>query len=137
MIKTKDLHSTNAAVSDVDEAPLSEEPIAEEVPVEIVEDPSLQSAEEFDPLFDSRVAEQLRTQWQEIQSSFVDDPNVSMKDANELIIHMIENITTTLSEKRITIEDQWQRDDQISTEDLRLALKNYRSFFNSLLALEY
>jgi hypothetical protein len=133
MMEIKELHSADAAVSDVDIAPLSNETIVEEAPAE---SHSLQSAEEFGPLFDSRVAEQLRTRWLEIQSGFVDDPNISLKDADELIIHMIENIITTLSEKRMTIEDQWQRNDQISTEDLRLTLKNYRSFFNRLLALE-
>ena len=134
MMEIKGLHSAGAAVSDVDVAPLSNEPIAEEASAE---SRSSQSTTEFGPLFDSRVAEQLRTRWLEIQSCFVDDPNISLKDADELIIHMIENIITTLSEKRMTIEDQWQRGDQVSTEDLRLTLKNYRSFFNRLLALEY
>ena len=134
MKEIKELHSADAAISDVDIAPLSNETIREEAPAK---SRSSQSAEEFGPLFDSRVAEQLRTRWLEIQSGFVDDPNISLQDADELIIHMIENIITTLSEKRMTIEDQWQRDDQVSTEDLRLTLKNYRSFFNRLLALEY
>jgi hypothetical protein len=134
MLQTKELYDADVAVSDIDEEPLSNEPITEEAPAE---SRSLQSIEEFGPLFDSRVAEQLRTQWLEIQSGFVDDPNISLKYADELVIGMIENIITTLSEKRMTIEDQWQSDDRVSTEDLRLTLKNYRSFFNRLLALEY
>lgn len=96
-----------------------------------------QTAEaEFAPLFENSAAEQFRARWLEIQSRFVDDPNVSVKDADELVANMIRDITRTFADKRMTLENQWKRGDKVSTEDLRLALKRYRSFFDRLLTLE-
>jgi hypothetical protein len=66
----------------------------------------------------------------------VDDPHISVKDADELVANMIRDITSTFADKRIFLENQWKRGDQVSTEDLRIALRRYRSFFNRLLALE-
>lgn len=134
MIETKELENAKVVAADLDTEQTRNEQVIEEAQSE---NRIAQSDEDFGPLFESRVAEQLRAHWLEIQSRFVDDPNLSLKDADDLIVHMIENVISILSEKRITIEDQWQRDDQISTEDLRLALKSYRSFFNRLLSLEY
>lgn len=133
MIETKELHSTNAA-TDTDEAPLRNEPIVEKVPAE-----GHISTRDGDPkpLFESHEAEQLRIHWLEIQSRFVDNPNACLKDADELIAHVTENIISTLSDKRRTLQGQWQSGDQVSTEDLRFALKRYRSFFNRLLSLKY
>ena len=90
---------------------------------------------EFTPLFESGVAEQFRTHWLKIQSCFVDDPLTSVKAADDLVIDVIENLVSTIAENRMTLEEQWSRADQASTEDLRRTLKRYRSFFNRLLSL--
>ena len=92
--------------------------------------------EDFAPLFESREAEKFRTQWLEIQSRFVDDPSVSVKDADDLVAEVIKNITRTFSDKRMSLENQWKSGDKVSTEDLRVAMQRYRSFFNGLLSLE-
>ena len=94
------------------------------------------SDEDFAPLFEHNDAEQFRTHWLEIQSRFVNDPNASVRDADELVNHMIENITTVFADKRISLENQWKQGGKASTEDLRVALKGYRSVFNRLLSLE-
>ena len=91
--------------------------------------------EDFAPLFENNEAELFRTQWLEIQSRFVDDPSVSVKDADELVANVIKNITRTFADKRTSMETQWKSGD-VSTEDLRVALKRYRSFFDRLLTLE-
>jgi|SRR5687768_54871 len=91
--------------------------------------------ENFAPLFENNEAEQFRAQWLEIQSRFVDDPSVSVKDADELVANVIKNITRTFADKRTSMETQWKSGD-VSTEDLRVALKRYRSFFDRLLTLE-
>ena len=96
---------------------------------------SMREDENFASLFEHNEAEQFRSQWLEIQSRFVDDPSVSVKDADELVAKVITNITRTFADKRTSMEAQWKSGD-VSTEDLRVALKRYRSFFDRLLTLE-
>ncbi|HMD81465.1 MAG TPA: hypothetical protein VKE92_09185 [Anaerolineales bacterium] len=91
--------------------------------------------EDFAPLFEDTDAEQFRTKWLDVQSRFVDDPSVAVKDADDLVADVIKNITRSFADKRIALEGQWKSGD-VSTEDLRVALKRYRSFFNRLLTLE-
>src|SRR5215207_7757743 len=92
--------------------------------------------ENFAPLFENNEAEDFRGQWLEIQSRFVDDPSVSVKDADELVAKVIQNITRNFANKRIALETQWKSGDDVSTEDLRQTMKRYRSFFDRLLTLE-
>lgn len=91
--------------------------------------------EDFAPLFENDESERFRTQWLEIQSRFVDDPSVSVKEADDLVAEVIKNITRSFADKRISLESQWKSGD-VSTEDLRVAMKRYRSFFNRLLTLQ-
>ena len=91
--------------------------------------------EDFAPLFENTDAEQFRTKWLDVQSRFVDDPSVAVKDADDLVADVIKNITRSFADKRIALEGQWKSGD-VSTEDLRVALKRYRSFFNRLLTLQ-
>jgi hypothetical protein len=91
--------------------------------------------DDFAALFEDNEAEQFRTQWLEIQSRFVDDPSVSVKDADDLVADVIKNITRSFADKRMALEGQWKSGD-VSTEDLRVAMKRYRSFFNRLLTLQ-
>ena|SRR5262245_40777524 len=91
--------------------------------------------EDFAPLFENNEADSFRTQWLEIQSRFVDDPSVSVKDADDLVADVIKNITRNFADKRMALESQWKSGD-VSTEDLRVAMKRYRSFFNRLLTLQ-
>jgi hypothetical protein len=93
-------------------------------------------AEESVPLFEEGEAEGYRSSWSEIQTRFVDDPRDSVEDADELVAHVIKSIAETFAEERAFLEDQWNRGDEVSTEDLRIAMKRYRSFFNRLLSLE-
>lgn len=93
------------------------------------------SEEDFAPLFENNEAEEFRTKWLEIQSRFVDDPSVSVKDADDLVADVIKNITRSFADKRLSLESQWKSGD-VSTEDLRMAMKRYRSFFNRLLSLQ-
>jgi hypothetical protein len=99
------------------------------------ENRTAQEKDGFAPLFESNESEQFRTQWLEIQSHFVDDPNVSVKEADDLVAEVIKSITRTFADKRMALESQWKSGD-VSTEDLRVAIKRYRSFFDRLLTLE-
>jgi hypothetical protein len=132
MLKEKEKQGNDVAV-DLGEEQLMNDQTAEKRPVERH---GSRNEADFAPLFEQHEAEQFRTHWLEIQSRFVDDPNVSVKDADELVANVIRNITRTFADKRMTLENQWKRGDKVSTEDLRVALKRYRSFFDRLLSLE-
>jgi hypothetical protein len=79
-------------------------------------------------------AKVFRSRWNEIQVRFVDDPKSSVQKAEGLVTETMEWLAQTLSEERTKLESQWERGDDVSTEDLRLALQRYRSFFNRLLS---
>jgi hypothetical protein len=91
---------------------------------------------ELIPLLQESEAEEFRTRWQDIQTEFVDDPRHSVENADELVARVINSITENFASERSSLEDQWNRGKQASTEDLRIAIMRYRSFFNRLLALE-
>jgi len=94
------------------------------------------SEDGFASLFGKNEAEHFRTHWLEIQSRFVEDPNLSVKQADELVTNLIKNIMGTFADKRMSLEKQWKRGDKVSTEDLRVVLRRYRFLFNRLLSLE-
>ena len=92
--------------------------------------------EELVPLFEGEAAEKFRTRWLAIQSKFVDDPSASVKEADDLVADVIQKITSNFADRRGSLEKQWNSGGQTSTEDLRIALKQYRSFFERLLSLQ-
>jgi len=92
--------------------------------------------EELEPLFEDDEAKKFRTQWLNIQSKFVDNPRESVREADELVANVLKSVTMGFHERRGSLEKQWKSGDNISTEDLRVALKRYRSFFDRLLTLE-
>lgn len=77
----------------------------------------------------------LRSRWDEVQSGFVDDPRQCVQKADALVSDVVDQLTTGFSEVRSRLEAQWARGEEASTEDLRLALKRYRAFFQRLLAV--
>lgn len=92
--------------------------------------------EALEPLFEEEEAGKFRTEWLSIQSKFVDDPRASVKQADELVASVLKSVTMGFSDRRVALEKQWNSGDNTSTEDLRQALKRYRSFFDRLLTLE-
>lgn len=136
--KEKQMDMENVDAEDTGEERLRDEQIAEGQIVEerVSEKRNAGNEEDFAALFERGEAEKFREQWLEIQSRFVDDPGVSVKDADDLVADVIKNITRTFSDKRLSLENQWKSGDKVSTEDLRLAMQRYRSFFNRLLSLE-
>lgn len=92
--------------------------------------------DEMEPLFETEEARKFRTQWLSIQSKFVDDPRASVKQADELVASVLKSVMMGFSDRRVALEKQWNSGENISTEDLRVALKRYRSFFDRLLTLE-
>jgi len=85
------------------------------------------------PLFPSGEAEGFRGRWTEVQTGFVDEPRTAVEQADTLVAEMMKRLAQVFAEERATLEEQWSRGDDISTEDLRQALRRYRSFFDRLL----
>jgi hypothetical protein len=89
--------------------------------------------EPLEPLFDTGRANELRDRWQALQARFVDDPREAVSDADALVAELLRDLATTFDETRSGLETQWSRGDDVSTEDLRVTLQRYRSFFERLL----
>ena len=87
------------------------------------------------PLFDEAATGDLRRRWDGIQTGFVDEPRGSVEQADALVAECMQRLADTFARERQGLEQQWSRGDDVSTEDLRVALRRYRSFFDRLLAL--
>jgi hypothetical protein len=72
--------------------------------------------------------------WQDIQVSFVDEPRQAVEQADLLVADLLQRLAASFSDERKRLEGQWDRGGDVSTEDLRVALQRYRSFFDRLLA---
>jgi len=86
-------------------------------------------------LFDEAEAQRLRIRWTEIQSSFVEEPRRAVKEADGLVVDVTKRLTDTFAKERTGLERQWDRGDDITTEDLRVTLQRYHTFFDRLLAV--
>jgi hypothetical protein len=84
-------------------------------------------------LFPEKEANDFRTRWTDIQTGFVDEPRRSVEQADALVAEVIKRLANSFAEERSRLEGQWGRGDDVSTEDLRVALRRYRSFFDRLL----
>lgn len=85
------------------------------------------------PLLAASEAEDLRRRWADCQRSFVDEPRDSVQAADELVAELMQTLARQFADARANLEQQWGRGDDVSTEDLRIALQRYREFFNRLL----
>jgi hypothetical protein len=86
-------------------------------------------------LFDEGELSALRARWTEVQAAFVDDPRDCVQKADGLVADVVDKVTSGFSGARSHLEEQWDRGEEVSTEDLRVALKRYREFFERLLAV--
>ncbi len=92
-------------------------------------------SEQLAPLFLPETAATFRSRWSDVQSSFVDDPERAVKQGDELVAQVMKSLAETFSSERAKLEGQIDRTAKASTEDLRVALRRYRSFFERLLSL--
>jgi hypothetical protein len=88
------------------------------------------------PLFAEDATNELRGRWDDIQTGFVDEPRTSVEQADALVAEVMKRLADSFATERQALETQWARgDDAASTEDLRVALRRYRSFFDRLLSI--
>jgi len=87
------------------------------------------------PLFSESEMGDFRSQWSKLQTGFVDEPRQTVEDADKLVASVMQRLAEGFANERAGLEKQWDRGDNVSTEDLRVALQRYRSFFDRLLKL--
>ena len=91
--------------------------------------------EQAAPLFSPEEAKDFRARWDAIQVGFVDEPRRVVEQADSLVALTMKRLAEMFAAERATLEGQWDRGDNVSTENLRLALRRYRSFFGRLLSV--
>jgi len=87
------------------------------------------------PLFPHSELEELRNRWHGIQTAFVDEPRRAVEQADGLVALAMKRLAEVFAQERSKLEEQWGRGGDVSTEDLRIALQRYRSFFHRLLSV--
>jgi hypothetical protein len=86
-------------------------------------------------LFAGAELEEFRSEWNNVQAGFVDDPKRCVEQADGLVSSVVQQLSIGFADARSRLEQQWSRGEDASTEDLRVALKRYREFFDRLLAV--
>jgi hypothetical protein len=87
------------------------------------------------PLFSEPEMGEFRSQWGKIQTGFVDEPRQTVENADKLVAAVMQRLAEGFANERSGLEKQWDRGADVSTEELRVALQRYRSFFDRLLKL--
>jgi hypothetical protein len=113
----------------------AEEPSAARTePPQTENEPSSEPSTERSLLADNDLSG-LRSRWDDVQAAFVDNPKECVQKADTLVAEVVEQLTTGFSDARSRLEAQWARGEKVSTEDLRVALKRYRDFFQRLMSV--
>jgi len=104
--------------------------LSDESPLESLRDPESETT----ALLPADQAGGFESRWQEIQVAFVDQPRESVQQADQLVADLMQQLADGFAQERSRLEGQWDRGDDVSTEDLRVTLTRYRSFFGRLLS---
>ena len=86
------------------------------------------------PLLDTADTEGFRARWTDVQTGFVDAPRRSVEQADALVAELMQHLAKSFADERSRLESQWDRGEDIPTDDLRDAFQRYRSFFERLLS---
>ena len=87
------------------------------------------------PLFAGNESDDFRHRWTDIQAAFVDEPRQAVEKADGLVAEAMKRLAEIFARERGNLEQQWSKGGDVSTEDLRVALRRYRSFFDRLLSV--
>ena len=96
----------------------------------------LRESTESASLFSANELDDLRSRWDTVQTGFVDEPRHAVEQADGLVASAMKRLAEVFAEERSKLEKQWDRGDNVSTEDLRVTLQRYRSFFHRLLSVQ-
>jgi hypothetical protein len=135
---TEDLTTADLAQGRTQNRPEPGEPkpmASERVSAESNKVQSIREENDSTPLFPNNELENLRNRWKEVQTAFVDEPRRAVEQADGLVASAMKRLAEVFAEERSKLEKQWDRGDTVSTEDLRVALQRYRTFFHRLLSV--
>ena len=93
------------------------------------------NGEKLVPLLSPKDGDGFRSRWRDIQTSFVDEPRRAVAQADELVAEIMQNLARSFSDQRSRLESVWEHSEKVSTEELRVALRSYRSFLDRLLSV--
>ena len=147
-LSTRDLASTPADVSDpehADERDRDGDGAAErdqDIAAERDQDVAAEreratgsaDADEDAALLPQEQGTEFQGRWESIQTTFVDDPRDAVENADALVAELMQRLADGFARERERLEEQWSRGEDVSTEDLRVVLQRYRSFFRRLLS---
>jgi hypothetical protein len=125
-----------------EQAPFPQEPYGrnlEQPSTDVLDGSTTTSSEEKDytatPLFSSEESDDFHSRWDSVQVSFVDEPRQAVQREDSLVASAMMRLAEIFAEERAKLDGQWDRGKDVSTEELRLALRRYRSFFGRLLSI--
>ena len=85
------------------------------------------------PLLPAEDVERFRADWERVQVGFVDEPRRAVQQADQLVAGLMRELAEGFAKARSSLEPEWDRGEDVSTEDLRQAFVHYRSLFDELL----
>jgi hypothetical protein len=124
--------SANRAASSPD---AGDRPVPEAINTDGVTKTTITDDAKLAPLFTHEAAADFRSRWDAVQRSFVDDPREAVRAGDELVAQVIKSLAETFAGQRSDIESGHDKAEAPTTENLRLALRRYRSFFERLLSI--
>jgi hypothetical protein len=126
---------TTAALAGAGEPTASKQELELRPPSAELQPQAVAADERATPLFSPDEAKEFRVRWDTIQGGFVDEPRRAVEQADSLVAGAMKRLAEIFADERAKLEGQWDRKESVSTEDLRLALRRYRSFFGRLLSI--
>ena len=131
--RTTDL--TGAPISPPSAMPEADQRLPQAINTEGVVKTTIKEDAKLAPLFTQDVAMDFRSRWDVVQRGFVDDPQAAVRAGDELVTQVIKTLAETFANQRSELEKGLDQSDAPTTENLRIALRQYRSFFERLLSI--
>ena len=83
-------------------------------------------------LFEADAAQGFRDRWRDVQLRFVDDPRAAAGEAQSLVEEAIRALSEALAAQKEKLGG-WQGAGEADTEQLRVAVRQYRDFLDRVL----
>jgi len=87
------------------------------------------------PLFSQEAAADFRLRWDLVQRGFDDDPREAVHAAEELVAQITQNLAQSFAKQRSELEKRLDQAESPTKENVRSALRHYRSYFERLLSI--
>jgi hypothetical protein len=113
----------------------ADRPVLEAINTDGVTQTTMKEDAQLAPLFTQNVALDFRSRWDVVQRGFVDDPREAVRAGDELVAQVIKSLAETFADQRSELEGGRDHTEESTTENLRISLRRYRSFFERLLAI--